>query len=36
LLLGLVEVDHAMANQVLRDLGVDLDRLGRSIRDAVG
>lgn len=34
LLLGMVEVEDAMSNRILRDLGVDLDQLARTLRNA--
>ena len=36
LLIGMVEVEDAMSNRILRDLGVDLEELGRSLQAASG
>lgn len=35
LLLGMVEVEDAMSNLILRDLGIDLEQLARSLRGAL-
>lgn len=34
LFLGMIDVEDAMSNRILRDLGVDLDELGRSLLKA--
>ncbi len=36
LLLGMVEVEEALSNLILRELRVDLEQLARSLRDATG
>jgi ATP-dependent Clp protease ATP-binding subunit ClpA len=36
LMLGVVEVEDALANRILRDLGVDLEELRRSLRGVTG
>ena len=36
LLLGMVEVEDAMSNRILQNLGVDLEQLGRSLGGATG
>ena len=36
LLLGMVEVEDALSNRILRDLGVNLEQLRRALKDASG